>query len=472
MSSTVGWVAYALLAGVALSLLLQLVLLWRSRGEATERLGHEISRGIRAQQDGLAHLERELRQELALNRQEASQQARGDREEQTQALGRLAQSLSAQVGQLGQLQGGQLEAFARQLARLTQSNDQRFEQLRQSVETRLEAIQADNASKLDAMRRTVDEKLHATLEQRLGESFRLVSDRLEQVHKGLGEMQTLAAGVGDLKKVLTNIKTRGAWGEMQLEALLEQVLAAGQFEKNVMTRPGSGERVEFAIRLPGRASAVSGASSEAAPVWLPIDAKFPVEDYQRLVDAQERADAPAVEQAAKALETRLRDEARKIRDKYVEPPYTTDFALLYLPTEGLYAEALRRPGLAEALQREYRISLTGPTTLTALLNSLQMGFRTLAIEKRSSEVWAVLGAVKTEFGKFGEVLDATQRKLEQATRSIESAGVRTRQIERKLRGVEALSAPEARLALGDLPGLERLEGMDGLDGEAAGGDGR
>lgn len=447
MSDPAEWAVYGLLTGMAILLLLQIVLLWRNRGEVTERL----SREIRAQQDGLAHLEGELRQELALNRQEAAQQARGDREEQTQALGRLAQSLSAQVGQLGQLQGGQLEAFAQQLSRLTQSNDQRFEQLRQSVETRLAAIQADNAGKLEAMRKTVDEKLHATLEQRLGESFRLVSDRLEQVHKGLGEMQTLAAGVGDLKKVLTNVKTRGAWGEVQLEALLEQVLAAGQFEKNVMTRPGSGERVEFAIRLPGRAPAAGG---EAAPVWLPIDAKFPVEDYQRLVDAQERADVAAVEQAAKALETRLRDEARKIRDKYVEPPHTTDFALLYLPTEGLYAEALRRPGLAETLQREFRISLAGPTTLTALLNSLQMGFRTLAIEKRSSEVWAVLGAVKTEFGKFGEVLEATQRKLEQATRSIESAGVRTRQIERKLRGVEALSAPEAQQRLGDLPGLD------------------
>ena len=447
MSDPAEWAVYGLLTGMAILLLLQIVLLWRNRGEVTERL----SREIRAQQDGLAHLEAELRQELALNRQEAAQQARGDREEQTQALGRLAQSLSAQVGQLGQLQGGQLEAFAQQLSRLTQSNDQRFEQLRQSVETRLAAIQADNASKLEAMRKTVDEKLHATLEQRLGESFRLVSDRLEQVHKGLGEMQTLAAGVGDLKKVLTNVKTRGAWGEVQLEALLEQVLAAGQFEKNVMTRPGSGERVEFAIRLPGRAPAAGG---EAAPVWLPIDAKFPVEDYQRLVDAQERADVAAVEQAAKALETRLREEARKIRDKYVEPPHTTDFALLYLPTEGLYAEALRRPGLAETLQREFRISLAGPTTLTALLNSLQMGFRTLAIEKRSSEVWAVLGAVKTEFGKFGEVLEATQRKLEQATRSIESAGVRTRQIERKLRGVEALSAPEAQQRLGDLPGLD------------------
>ena len=450
---------YALLAGAIVAvvlLVLLMILLWRSRRGVLDAAIETIVREIRMQQDGVIHLERELRQELALNRQEAAQQARGDREEQTQALDRLAQSLSSQVGQLGHLQGGQLESFAQQLARLTQSNDQRFEQLRQSVETRLSAIQADNADKLEAMRRTVDEKLHATLEQRLGESFRLVSDRLEQVHKGLGEMQTLAAGVGDLKKVLTNVKTRGTWGEVQLEALLEQVMTAEQFEKNVMTRPGSGERVEFAIRLPGKASA----NGDVPPVWLPIDAKFPVEDYQRLVDAQERAEVAAIEQAAKALEMRLRDEARKIRDKYVEPPHTTDFALLYLPTEGLYAEALRRPGLAEALQRDYRISIAGPTTLTALLNSLQMGFRTLAIEKRSSEVWAVLGAVKTEFGKFGEALEATQRKLEQATKSIESAGVRTRQIERKLKGVEALSAQEAQFRLGDLQAIETDPGAD------------
>lgn len=303
--------------------------------------------------------------------------------------------------------------------------------------------------------RRLNEKLHATLEQRLGDSFRLVSERLEQVHKGLGEMQTLAAGVGDLKKVLTNVKTRGTWGEVQLEALLEQVMTTEQFEKNISTRPGSSERVEFAIRLPGR----EARGHEAPPVWLPIDAKFPVEDYQRLVEAQERADVAAVEQAAKALESRLREEARKIRDKYVEPPHTTDFAILYLPTEGLYAEALRRPGLAEVLQRDFRVSIAGPTTLTALLNSLQMGFRTLAIEKRSSEVWAVLGAVKTEFGKFGEALESTRKKLEQATKSIESAGVRTRQIERKLKGVEALALPDAQATLGALEEIEPGEAV-------------
>ena len=365
-------------------------------------------------------------------------------------MDRLGQTLAGQVGQLAILQGQQLEAFAQQLARLTQSNDQRFEQLRLSVETRLGAIQADNAQRLEEMRKTVDEKLHATLEQRLGDSFKLVSDRLEQVHKGLGEMQSLAAGVGDLKKVLSNVKTRGTWGEVQLEALLEQLLTAEQYARNVATRPMSGERVEFAIRLPGR----EVGHRDTSPVWLPIDAKFPLEDYQRLLEAQERSDPLSVEAAAKALDVRLREEAKKIREKYVEPPHTTDFAILYLPTEGLYAEALRRPGLVETLQREYRITLAGPTTLAALLNSLQMGFRTLAIERRSSEVWAVLGAVKTEFGKFGEALDATRKKLEQATKSIESAGVRTRQIERKLKGVEALPAIEAQACLGELTEIE------------------
>jgi DNA recombination protein RmuC len=314
-------------------------------------------------------------------------------------------------------------------------------------------MQSDNANKLEEMRKTVDEKLHATLEQRLGDSFKLVSERLELVHKGLGEMQTLAAGVGDLKKVLTNVKTRGTWGEVQLEALLDQVLTAEQYEKNVITRPGSNERVEFAIRLPG--GEMGG--NDKKPVWLPIDAKFPMEDYQRLIEAQERAEPVAVELAAKALEQRLRLEAKTIREKYVEPPYTTDFAILYLPTEGLYAEALRRAGLADSLQRDYRISIAGPTTLAALLNSLQMGFRTLVIEKRSSEVWSVLGAIKTEFGKFGEALDATRKKLEQATKSIESAGVRTRQIERKLKGVEALPVVEAQARLGALEEFEALE---------------
>jgi DNA recombination protein RmuC len=443
---------YGVVALGVVVLLLQLFILRRSgrKDDSIDPYFRSLESGL---ERGLERVERELRQEMARGRQEAAMAARGDREEQSQALDRLTKNLSAQVGQLATLQGQQLESFAQQLSRLTQSNEQRFEQLRVSVETRLGAIQADNASKLEEMRKTVDEKLHATLEQRLGDSFKLVSERLEQVHKGLGEMQTLAAGVGDLKKVLTNVKTRGTWGEVQLEALLDQVLTAEQYEKNVATRPNSNERVEFGIRLPGRETG----TDDKRPVWLPIDAKFPMEDYQRLVEAQDRADPLAVEVAAKALEMRLRDEARKIRDKYVEPPYTTDFAILYLPTEGLYAEALRRPGLADALQRDFRISIAGPTTLAALLNSLQMGFRTLAIEKRSSEVWAVLGAVKTEFAKFGDALESTRKKLEQATKSIESAGVRTRQIERKLKGVEALPVLEAQARLGTLEEIEAVE---------------
>ena len=433
--------------GVAV-LVLQWVLLQR-----TGRKDESLEPAFNVLQSGLERVERQLREEMAQARQEAMAAARGNRQEQAQALDRLSKTLAAQVGQLGTLQGQQLEAFAAQLARLTQSNEQRFEQLRLSIEARLGAMQSDNASKLEEMRKTVDEKLHATLEQRLGDSFKLVSERLELVHKGLGEMQNLAAGVGDLKKVLTNVKTRGTWGEVQLEALLDQVLTAEQYEKNVITRPGSNERVEFAIRLPG--GELGG--NDKKPVWLPIDAKFPMEDYQRLIEAQERAEPAAVELAAKALEQRLRLEAKTIREKYVEPPFTTDFAILYLPTEGLYAEALRRAGLADSLQRDYRISIAGPTTLAALLNSLQMGFRTLAIEKRSSEVWGVLGAIKTEFGKFGEALDATRKKLELATKSIESAGVRTRQIERKLKGVEALPVAEAQARLGALEEIEAVE---------------
>ncbi|MEF8729789.1 MAG: DNA recombination protein RmuC [Accumulibacter sp.] len=427
----------ALLAiGIAL-LLLQVAVLARAA-----HARQTLDAGLREVQRSIAQLARELRDELARGRQEAVAAARGDREEQALALGRLSQALAGELGRLGELQAQQLESFAQQLSRLTNSNEQRFESLRLALEARLSLLQGDNARKLEEIRQTVDEKLHATLEQRLGDSFRLVSERLEQVHRGLGEMQTLATGVGDLKRVLSNVKARGTWGEVQLDALLDQLLTADQYARNVATRPNCNDRVEFAIRLPG--------ADEQRPVWLPIDAKFPLEDYQRLVDAQERSDAAALELAMRALEGRLREEARKIREKYIEPPHTTDFAILYLPTEGLYAEVLRRPGLADGLQRELRVCVAGPTTLAALLNSLQMGFRTLAIERRSSEVWAVLGAVKTEFGRFGEVLEATRRKLEQASRSIESAGVRTRQIERKLKDVEALPVGEAQQRLADL----------------------
>ncbi len=430
---------------VAIVLLLVVVLLRGSRrGDDDLRL-----RSLQeAQEKGLERLERELREELARGRREDAEEAFRDREERAQSATLLGQAVTTQVGQFGTAQSERLEAFARELNRFSLGLDERFERLRISVEGRLTAIQADNASKLEEMRRTVDEKLHATLEQRLGESFKLVSDRLEQVHRGLGEMQSLAAGVGDLKRVLSNVKTRGTWGEVQLAALLEQLLTADQFAANVATRPNSNERVDFAIRLPGK--------SDGVVVWLPIDAKFPVEDYQRLIDAQERGEMGLVEEASKAIEVRLKSEARSIHEKYVAPPHTTDFALLYLPTEGLYAEALRRPGLADTLQREWRVSLAGPTTLAALLNSLQMGFRTLAIEQRSAEVWAVLGAVKGEFGKFGEALAHTRKKLDEASNSISKAETRTRQLSRKLSEVEALPASDAE----KLIGLVELNGED------------
>jgi DNA recombination protein RmuC len=304
-------------------------------------------------------------------------------------------------------------------------------EVRQTLEAQLAQLQASNAAKLDEMRATVDEKLQATLETRLGESFKQVADRLEQVHKGLGEMQTLAQGVGDLKHLLTNVKTRGIFGEAQLAALLEQVFTVDQYAAQIATRPGGKSVVDFAIKLPGR-------SDSGEPLWLPIDAKFPNEDYERLLDAQQRADAPAAEVAGKALELRIRLEAKSIGEKYIEPPFTTDFAILFLPTEGLYAEVLRRPGLMESLQRDHRVVLAGPTTLLAMLNSLQMGFRTLALEKRSSEVWQVLGAVKTEFGKFGEVLAKVKSQTETVLNTLNSAEQRSRVMGKALRQVEAL----------------------------------
>ncbi|MGE5104551.1 MAG: DNA recombination protein RmuC, partial [Betaproteobacteria bacterium] len=307
---------------------------------------------------------------------------------------------------------------------------------RKTVEERLDLLRAENAQKLEQMRATVDEKLQATLEQRLGASFKQVSERLEQVHRGLGEMHSLATGVGDLKRVLTNVKSRGTWGEVQLGTLLADVLHAGQYAQNVATRPGSTERVEYAVRFPGR-------SEDGAPCWLPIDAKFPLEDWQRLQDAIERADAEAVEAARRALDQFFKTQAKMIRDKYVESPHTTDFAILFVPTEGLFAEAVARPGLADTLQREYRVTLAGPTNLVAMLNSLQLGFRTLAIEKRSTEVWRVLGAVKTEFGRFGEILSRTKDRLDQVGRTLDEAGRKSTTIARKLRDVEALPEAEA-----------------------------
>lgn len=385
---------------------------------------------LAALKDSLDRFERALREEVGRNRDETSRNAKDGRDELAKTLTSFADSLS------------------RQLSTLTQSSEQRLERMRETVESRLKNLQDDNNQKLEKMRETVDEKLHTTLEKRLGESFRLVSERLERVQEGLGEMKTLATDVGGLKRVLTNIKTRGTWGEIQLGNLLEQVLTSGQFDRNVVTRPGSNDRVEFAIRLPGRDG------ERDTPVWLPIDAKFPQEDYQRLVDAQEQANPSLVEEATRMLETRIKGEAKSIREKYLAPPHTTDFGIMYLPTEGLYAEVLRIPGLFDTLQREYRVVITGPTTLLAVLNSLQMGFRTLAIEKRSSEVWILLGAVKAEFGKFGEILDRTQKKLQEASNTIEHAATRSRAIERKLKDVQQLPSGDAAGMLSDAEGDE------------------
>ena len=393
--------AFAALVVSTLALAVGIVLLLR--------FGTLVRRSEGPIEPALQHLDQGLRDELSRGRGIAAEQARSLREEVTGAVVRLGDSLQ------------------------------------RTVEGRLDAMRADNAEKLETMRATVDEKLHKTLEERLGASFKLVSDQLEQVFKSVGEMQRLAAGVGDLKRVLTNVKARGTWGEISLGGVLDQALTSEQYDRNVEIRPGSNQRVEFAIRLPG--------ADGDGPLWLPIDAKFPSEDFERLCDAAESADGAGVEAAGKAIETRIRLAARDICAKYIAPPHSTDFALLYLPTEGLYAEIVRRPGLVDALQRDWRVVIAGPTTLLALLNSLRMGFRSLAIQKRSSEVWHLLRAVKTEFGRYGEVLDKVQKKLNEASNTIENVAVRRRQIDRKLAQLETLPEAEASLLLG----LDRAE---------------
>ena len=455
-------VLVALLVCGALQLLV-LVLVWR-KPDASAASADKLLQALDANRQDIA---RELRQEVQdasrAARQEASanmatfqqtlvqhsaeatrtQNARLDAfGTQLAAMQKgLADTLSSQLGSLS-------EANARRLAELNETSATRLREMRSTLETQLAQLQTSNATKLEEMRVTVDEKLQSTLQARLGESFKQVADRLEQVHKGLGEMQTLAQGVGDLKHLLTNVKTRGIFGEAQLAALLEQVFVPDQYAAQIATRPGSKNLVDFAIKLPGKAA-------DGAPLWLPIDAKFPNEDYARLLDAQGRADPVDADAAAKALEQRIRLEAKSITEKYVEPPHTTDFAILFLPTEGLYAEVLRRPGLMEALQRDYRVTLAGPTTLLAMLSSLQMGFRTLALEKRSSEVWQVLGAVKTEFGKFGDVLAKVKSQTQTVLNTLDSADTRSRAMQRALKTVEALpdGAAQALLSL-DLDATE------------------
>ncbi|ODA40798.1 DNA recombination protein RmuC [Desulfosporosinus sp. BG] len=428
---------FGLIALVVINIILLIILLIQSSHTSVVQFESKFA----SLEKSLERNERLVNGEISRNREESSSNARQVREELNQSVHSFNESVLTRMTEIATLQRNQLDIFANQLAALTKTNDQKLEQLRKTVEERLILIQQDNGQKLDQMRATVDEKLKATLEQRLGESFKLVSERLEAVHKGLGEMQSLASGVGDLKKVLTNVKTRGIWGEIQLGNLLEQILTPEQYAKNVPTKVGSNDRVEFAIKLPAR-------DGHDSFIWLPIDAKFPLEDYERLIEAQDHANLPRIEELGKSLENRIKLEGKTIRDKYIDPPNTTDFGILFLPVEGLYAEVLRRPGLCELLQRDYKVIITGPTTLAALLNSLQMGFRTLAIEKRSSEVWNLLGAVKTEFGKFVEILEKTQKKLQEASNTIETATRKSRTIARKLKNVQTLPNDEVESLLG------------------------
>ena len=401
------------------------------------RQSAEATRTQNAQLDGFSQQLMQLRGTLGDTLTHQLQAiSRGMGQQAAEATRTQNAQIDAFAQQLVQLRTGLSDTLVRQLQDMGEGNARRLAEVRTTLDAQLAQLQQSNAAKLDEMRATVDEKLQTTLHARLGESFKQVADRLEQVHKGLGEMQTLAQGVGDLKHLLSNVKTRGMFGEAQLEALLEQVFSPEQYAMQVATRPGSRYVVDFAIRLPGR-------SADGAPCWLPIDAKFPNEDYERLLDAQQRADAEGAEAASRGLEQRIKLEAKSMAEKYLEPPHTTDFAILFLPTEGLYAEVLRRPGLMEVLQREYRVALAGPTTLMAMLNSLQMGFRTLALEKRSSEVWQVLGAVKTEFGKFGDVLAKVKSQTQTVLNTLDAAETRSRAMGRALKTVEALPQDQA-----------------------------
>ena len=460
------WLLWLVPASSLITVCLLLIVLRQALRERSADEPQKLSHALVALTTAVERIERELRSEVQTS-------ARDSRAELMQSLAIFQQALLGQSGDVARTQNEQIDSFRvqlgatqqqqaaslvlardaqdmalkrfaeglnEQLRQVAEGSERKLGEVRLVVEQRLTALQDGNEKKLDQMRATVDEKLQTTLEARLGESFKLVAERLEQVHKGLGEMQTLAAGVGDLKHLLTNVKTRGIFGEAQLAGLLEQVFVVDQYAAQVATRPGSKNMVDFAIKLPGK-------SEQGQPLWLPIDAKFPNEDYERLLDAQGRADALGVEVAGRALESRIRLEARSIADKYIEPPHTTDFAILFLPTEGLYAEVLRRPGLMESLQRDYRITLAGPTTLLAMLSSLQMGFRTLALEKRSSEVWQVLGAVKTEFGKFGDVLAKVKSQTETVLKTIDGAETRRRAMGRALKKVEALPDLQAQVLI-------------------------
>jgi DNA recombination protein RmuC len=440
-------------------------LLWTILGITALTAVLAITSLVRASR-GFQGAGKEVREELRAAREEARGAGKELREEVSASQKSTSDTLSKALEGMGKAQQTQLEGMTKQLKELTESNRGALDRIRTTFDARVKELQEGNEKKLDEMRKTVDEKLHDTLERRLGESFKLVSDRLEAVHKGLGEMQSLATGVGDLKRVLTNVKARGTWAEVQLGAILEQILTPDQYAKNVCVRADSAERVEYAIRLPGPKD------DPGARVWLPIDSKFPQEDYLRLQEAADKADPEAVQAATDALARTVRTAAKDIHDKYVNPPSTTDFGIMFLATEGLYAEVLRQPALVEEFQQKYRVVLAGPTTLVAILSSLRMGFQTLAIEQRASEVWRVLGAVKTEFGKLGGVLDKVKRQLTTATRTIEQTGVRSRALERKLRSVEQLPEAEASemLALSSSGTANENVSTEeaGLEGDASG----
>ncbi|MFW2387766.1 MAG: DNA recombination protein RmuC [Polyangiales bacterium] len=442
----------AVLVLLVINLIVTLLLLKKRAGD--------VAAIAQAEAEDRAETARLLREELRASREESSAGARELRQEVSSTHKASTESLVKTISQIGESQTTKFQAFTGQLKALTESNQGGLKHLQQTVDGRLQELRSSNERKLDQMREVVDEKLQSTLEKRLGESFKLVGDRLEAVQQGLGEMRSLASGVGDLKKVLTNVKTRGTWGEVQLGALLEQVLTPDQFDRNVKPHSDSRDNVEFAIRLPGPSDEPDQC------VWLPIDSKFPQEDYLRLVEASENGDASAVQLAHNALVRSIQDSAKDVSRKYLNPPQTTDFAILFLPTEGLYAEVLRHPGLVERLQRDHRIVVAGPTTLAAVLNSLRIGFRTLAIEQRSSEVWKVLGAVKHEFGKFGNVLDKVKRQLDTAGRTIDETGRRTRAMERRLRNVEELSGDAATEML-DLPDETPVDLLEAKEDGAA-----
>jgi len=419
----------------------------------------ELKEKIIQSDAALSKIDPLIRDEFGRNREESGRSFKENREELNQSFKLLGDTLTKTVAELSNAQKGQFELFSNRQEQIRKDSEANLKEIRETVEKRLQTLQDENSKKLEEMRKVVDEKLQETVEKRFNESFKLINERLEQVHKGLGEMQSLASGVGDLKKVLTNVKTRGNLGEIQLGAILEQILSPEQYEQNAVVRENSLERVEYVVKLPGK-------NDDEKSLLLPIDSKFPNEDYQRLLDAYENAtdlnprDREAV---AKQFENSVKKSAKDIRDKYINPPVTTDFAILFVPTEGLYAEILRRTGLFESLQRDYKITVVGPTNLVAFLSSLQMGFRTLAIEKRSSEVWEILGAVKTQFNTFGDILEKTKKKLQQATNDIDRAGVRSRAIERKLRTVHTLPQEQTIELLGEAIAIEedsRIETED------------